>query len=81
MEFGEVEPTYVSSWFAFLFAELDWIDGSGSVASGYVAVAFVGLMIPILCFPSVNGRNLTPAAMNWSVHSFNVTFRETLTDA
>lgn len=35
-----------------------WIGGAG--------VAFVLLMIPILCLPSVTGSDLTPDLMNWT---------------
>ena len=33
---------------------------------GTIASAFVLLMVPILCFPSVRGEELTPELMNWT---------------
>jgi amino acid transporter len=43
-----------------------WNLGKYSSAIGSVACAFVLLMIPILCFPSVTGADLTAADMNWT---------------
>ncbi|KAI4651742.1 uncharacterized protein J4E79_009224 [Alternaria viburni] len=43
-----------------------WNLGKYSSAIGSVACVFVLLMIPILCFPSVTGPDLTVADMNWT---------------
>lgn len=47
-----------------------WNLGRFSQPIGWISVAFVTLMIPILCFPTVSGSNLTPDAMNWTVVVF-----------
>lgn len=44
-----------------------WNLGRWSQPIGYVSVAFVTVMIPILCFPTVRGKDLTPDQMNWTV--------------
>lgn len=44
-----------------------WNLGRWSTPIGVVLVAFVTVMIPILCFPTVAGDNLTPDTMNWTV--------------
>lgn len=44
-----------------------WNLGPLSTPIGWVSVAFVAVMIPILCFPTVSGLNLTPDLMNWTV--------------
>lgn len=38
------------------------------------ATSFVGLMIPILCLPSVKGVDLNPESMNWTVVVWCVAF-------
>ncbi|CAK9438416.1 uncharacterized protein LODBEIA_P26400 [Lodderomyces beijingensis] len=43
-----------------------WHLGKFSQPIGWIAVAFVALMIPILCFPYVKGSELTPENMNWT---------------
>ncbi|KAI7343940.1 amino acid transporter [Hortaea werneckii] len=43
-----------------------WNLGRFSMPIGAVASAFVALMVPILSFPSVKGRDLTEANMNWT---------------
>ncbi|KAF2681838.1 amino acid transporter [Lentithecium fluviatile CBS 122367] len=43
-----------------------WNLGRYSIPIGTVASAFVILMVPILCFPSVRGADLTPDVMNWT---------------
>jgi len=43
-----------------------WHLGRFSMVSGSIACAFVALMVPILCLPSVTGSDLTPALMNWT---------------
>lgn len=44
-----------------------WNLGRFSIPIGFVASAFVALMVPILCLPAVTGSNLTAATMNWTV--------------
>ncbi|KAH5414342.1 hypothetical protein HBI47_152630 [Parastagonospora nodorum] len=43
-----------------------WHLGKFSMPIGVIASAFVALMVPILCLPSVVGADLTPADMNWT---------------
>ncbi|KAK3079778.1 hypothetical protein LTS18_003928, partial [Coniosporium uncinatum] len=43
-----------------------WNLGVFSVPCGVIASAFVALMVPILCLPSVTGTDLTPDLMNWT---------------
>jgi hypothetical protein len=43
-----------------------WNLGRFSIPIGIVASAFVALMVPILCLPSVTGDNLTLDYMNWT---------------
>lgn len=47
-----------------------WSLGRLSTPMGIVSVAFVGMMIPFLCFPTVLGKDLTPTSMNWTVVVF-----------
>lgn len=44
-----------------------WNLGRFSDISGIVAVSFVLLMIPLLCFPQYRGKDNTPEYMNWTV--------------
>ncbi|KAI5478115.1 hypothetical protein MNV49_005482 [Pseudohyphozyma bogoriensis] len=44
-----------------------WNLGRWSLPCGYLSCSFVALMLPILCFPSVRGADLTPDAMNWTI--------------
>jgi amino acid transporter len=44
-----------------------WHLGKLSKPSGFLATAFVFMMLPILCFPTVTGENLTPDMMNWTI--------------
>lgn len=41
--------------------------GKWSTPVAAISVAFVTVMIPILCFPSVSGANLDAETMNWTV--------------
>ncbi|KAF2707795.1 amino acid transporter [Pleomassaria siparia CBS 279.74] len=43
-----------------------WHLGKFSIPIGVVASAFVALMVPILCLPSVTGADLTLDTMNWT---------------
>ncbi|KAI1472419.1 amino acid transporter [Daldinia caldariorum] len=43
-----------------------WHLGPLSLPSGIAACCFVVVMLPILCFPSARGENLTPENMNWT---------------
>ncbi|KAI1760742.1 amino acid transporter [Hypoxylon sp. FL1150] len=44
-----------------------WHLGAASLPSGVAACCFVVVMLPILCFPSVRGEDLTLDEMNWTV--------------
>ncbi|KAI0018844.1 amino acid transporter [Xylariomycetidae sp. FL0641] len=43
-----------------------WHLGAFSLPSGVMACSFILVMLPILCFPSTRGNNLTPSGMNWT---------------
>lgn len=43
-----------------------WHLGKFSIPIGVVACSFVLVMVPLLCFPSVNGSDLTLQLMNWT---------------
>lgn len=43
-----------------------WNLGRYSTPIGWVSCLFVLLMIPVLCFPTVKGKDLTPDMMNWT---------------
>lgn len=43
-----------------------WHLGRFSLASGVISWTFVLVMMPILCFPTVTGDDLTPDMMNWT---------------
>lgn len=44
-----------------------WNMGSFSRPVGFVSIAFVLLMTPIMCFPQYRGENLDAETMNWTV--------------
>lgn len=44
-----------------------WNLGKFSRPIGFVSIAFVTLMVPILCFPQYRGSNLDAQGMNWTV--------------
>lgn len=44
-----------------------WSLGKWSIPTGYLSVAYVTLMVPILCFPQYRGANNSADAMNWTV--------------
>lgn len=44
-----------------------WNLGRFSMPIGIVGLAFVALMVPIMCLPSVTGADLTAQTMNWTV--------------
>ena len=44
-----------------------WTLGKFSRPIGAIAVSWACLMIPALCFPAINGANLTLLTMNWTV--------------
>jgi amino acid transporter len=43
-----------------------WHLGKWSRPVGFIGFAWVALILPILCFPSVKGADLTPSSMNWT---------------
>lgn len=49
------------------FVQGPWNLGRLAIPMGWAATAFVVLMVPFLCFPSVKGKDLTPDEMNWTV--------------
>ncbi|KAF5095745.1 hypothetical protein DV451_004551 [Geotrichum candidum] len=49
------------------FRKGPWHLGRFSTITGYISIAFVTVMTPILCFPQYRGDNLTPDLMNWTV--------------
>ncbi|KAF3001251.1 hypothetical protein E8E13_003337 [Curvularia kusanoi] len=49
-----------------------WNLGRYSIPTGSVASAFVILMVPILCFPSVTGADLHADVMNWTCVVYGV---------
>ncbi|KAH6638073.1 amino acid permease-domain-containing protein [Boeremia exigua] len=49
-----------------------WNLGRYSIPTGVVASAFVALMVPILCFPSVTGADLHADEMNWTCVVYGV---------
>ena len=49
-----------------------WHLGKFSKPIGAMACAFVLVMMPILCFPSVRGNNLTAELMNWTIVVYGV---------
>ena len=48
------------------FRKGPWNLGRYGPFIGGMGVAFVALMVPILCLPSVTGSDLTPDLMNWT---------------
>lgn len=44
-----------------------WNLGKWSYASGVIGTSFTALMIPIMCFPTVNGSDLNVQSMNWTI--------------
>ncbi|CAI7566882.1 unnamed protein product [Penicillium glandicola] len=48
------------------FRKGPWHLGPFGPYIGAVGVVFVFLMVPILCLPSVTGKDLTPDLMNWT---------------
>lgn len=44
-----------------------WHLGKFSKPVGVMACSFILVMMPILCFPSVRGKDLTAELMNWTV--------------
>ncbi|EHL03464.1 putative Uncharacterized amino-acid permease [Glarea lozoyensis 74030] len=49
-----------------------WHLGKFSKPIGSMACAFILVMMPILCFPSVRGNNLTAELMNWTIVVYGV---------
>lgn len=48
------------------FRKGPWHLGPFGPYIGALGVSFVALMVPILCLPSVTGKDLTPDYMNWT---------------
>ncbi|KAI9740285.1 MAG: hypothetical protein M1834_004863 [Cirrosporium novae-zelandiae] len=49
-----------------------WNLGRFSIPIGACACSFVVLMVPIMCFPSVRGDDLTASLMNWTCVVYGV---------
>ncbi|CAG8948754.1 hypothetical protein HYFRA_00001875 [Hymenoscyphus fraxineus] len=49
-----------------------WHLGKFSKPIGMMSCAFILIMMPMLCFPSVRGNNLTAELMNWTVVVYGV---------
>lgn len=60
-------PTLLKITCARDFQRGPWHLGKYSTPIGLLSVAFVTVMIPILCFPWVKGKDLDPTQMNWTV--------------
>ncbi|KAI5961216.1 GPT1 [Candida pseudojiufengensis] len=66
-----VMPTLLKITYARnTFKRGPWHLGKLSQPIGWISVAFIGLMVPILCFPTVKGKNLSLQDMNWTVVVF-----------
>ncbi|CAK7898200.1 GABA-specific permease [[Candida] anglica] len=59
-------PTIFKIFFNRGFQRGPWHLGRWSTPIGLVSVAFVTTMIPVLCFPTVKGIDLTLDEMNWT---------------
>jgi amino acid transporter len=62
-------PIFIKTFFlsSKTFRRGPWHLGRFSKPVGYCASAFTLVMAPILCFPAVNGEDLTLDEMNWTV--------------
>jgi amino acid transporter len=61
-------PTFLKITYARdIFRPGPWNLGKFSEPIGWISVSFVLVMIPILCFPTVSGSDLTLDMMNWTV--------------
>jgi len=61
-------PVFIKTFFAGnRFKPGPWNLGRFSKVSGVISTVFTVVMMPILCFPSVSGDDLTPDLMNWTV--------------
>jgi len=61
-------PIFIKTFFVGdRFRRGPWHLGAFSKPVGVMACSFILVMMPILCFPSVKGSDLTLAYMNWTV--------------
>lgn len=61
-------PTFLKITYANkTFRPGPWSLGKLSRPIGFLSVAFVAMMVPFLCFPTVKGADLHPDSMNWTV--------------
>ena len=61
-------PIFIKTFFVGdRFRRGPWHLGKFSKPIGICACSFILVMMPILCFPSVKGNDLTPKLMNWTV--------------
>ncbi|KAE8446452.1 hypothetical protein EG329_011915 [Mollisiaceae sp. DMI_Dod_QoI] len=61
-------PIFIKTFFVGdRFRRGPWHLGVFSKPIGICACAFILVMMPILCFPSVKGKDLTAELMNWTI--------------
>jgi amino acid transporter len=61
-------PIFIKTFFVGdRFRRGPWHLGRFSKPIGLMACSFILVMMPILCFPSVRGNDLTAELMNWTV--------------
>jgi hypothetical protein len=61
-------PIFIKTFFVGnRFRRGPWHLGKFSKPIGMMACSFILVMMPILCFPSVKGSDLTPQLMNWTI--------------
>jgi amino acid transporter len=61
-------PIFIKTFFVGdRFRRGPWHLGKFSKPVGMMACSFIIVMMPILCFPSVRGNDLTAQLMNWTV--------------
>ncbi|KAF8847560.1 amino acid transporter-like protein [Acephala macrosclerotiorum] len=61
-------PIFIKTFFVGdRFRRGPWHLGKFSKPVGMMACSFIVVMMPILCFPSVRGSDLTAQLMNWTV--------------
>lgn len=60
-------PIFIKTFFVGnRFRRGPWHLGAASAPCGVIASVFTLVIIPIMCFPSVKGSNLTLEYMNWT---------------
>jgi amino acid transporter len=68
-----VTPIAIKTFFVReKFKQGPWNLGRFSQLCGYIAIGWILLVLPIVCFPPVKGSNLTPSTMNWTCVVYGV---------